>query len=49
MLYTDVYWHFSVFTLLFYVPSLRLSMTFNKETDDDDDQSINQSLRKGLE
>jgi len=37
MLYTDVYWHLSVFTLLFYVPSLRLSMTFSKETDDDDD------------
>ena len=33
MLYTDVYWHFSVFTLLFDVPPLRLLMTFNKETD----------------
>jgi len=32
MLYTDVYWHLSVFTLLFYVLSLHLSMTFNKET-----------------
>ena len=32
MLYTDVYWHFSAFTLLFDVSSLRLSMTFNKET-----------------
>ena len=31
MLYTD----FTEFTLLFYVPSLRLSMTFNKETADD--------------
>ena len=36
MLYTDVYWQYSVFTLLFYVLSLRLSMSFNKETDDDD-------------
>jgi len=33
MLYTDVYLHFSVFTLLYDVPSLRLSITFNKETD----------------
>jgi len=36
MLYRDVCWHFSVLTLLFHVPSLRLSMTFHKETDDDD-------------
>jgi len=33
MFYTDVYRHFSAFTLLFDLPSLRLSMTFNKETD----------------
>ena len=40
MLYTDVYWHLYVFTLLFYVPSLRLSMTFNKETDDEADDVL---------
>ena len=33
MLYADVYRHISAFTLLFDVPSLRLSMTSNKESD----------------